>query len=68
MLSGSLSQVNLIFWYTPKKLNMVTVLELEKVFVALAAPSMVISKKSSAYVGLVAIVPCTLSEPVKSFV
>ena len=42
--------------------------ELEKVFVALPAPSMVISKKSSADVGLETMEPCTLKLPVKSLV
>ena len=44
VLSGSLSQVNLTLWYTPVKLKLVTVVEFVKVFVALAASVMVISK------------------------
>jgi len=64
VLLASLSQLNLILSYTPKKLKLVTVLELENVFVADPAPSMVISKKSDEP-GLVAIVPCTLRLPEK---
>ena len=66
VLSGSLSHVNLTYWYTPVKLKLVTVLELENVLVALAAPSMVISNQSVDAVGLADIEPCTLKEPVKS--
>ena len=65
VLSGSLSHVNLTYWYTPVKLKLVTVLELENVLVALAASSMVISNQSVDAVGLADIEPCTLKEPVK---
>ena len=67
-MSGSLSHVNLTFWYTPVKLKLVTAVELVNVFVALAAPSTVMLNQSVAVVGVVAIVPCTFNDPVKSLV
>ena len=50
-----------------KKLKLVTPVEEEKVFVVLASPSMVISKKSDDP-GVDSIVPCTLSVPEKFLV